>query len=386
MLYSVVIADLIFKLQRLHDIYKDSTSKRILDQIEQMQTENPTSPAWENTLRDELVKNRRIISTPEAVHIDNLQKDRHLCAHPIIKNGAQLHMPNRASVYSHIITSLAEILTVPAFLEKELLSQILTDLASNGRVLRVASDIEAYLSSKYLDKISSSEIEVKLFIGLWKIVLKLSDKDCDRNRFRNFVFLRFLFKRNEHEVLQRMKTIPEQMSRNIDVNDPVKLGYFVKICNLFPEAYDILEKSFKISFLASIERLTLLKNVCFFLHPDFKEYFENEYLQIVAGDDDIKYAMAYVTKKLGKEAAMRIPIVIFSKSETFEDASNNYNHLIKPRIDGMSINNLQELLDAIAYNSQNKGSFVVQGEYGIIKTSILKKNSNFDFSPYQFLS
>lgn len=385
MLYSVVIADLIFKLQRLKDIYEDEPTKKILAQIEQMQTENPASPAWENTLREELVKNKRIISTTEAVHLENLQKDRHLCAHPVIKDGAELHMPEKSSVYAHMVIALKEILTVSPFLEKQLLEQILDDIADNRRILRNAHDIEAYISEMYLKKISSDEIEVNLFAKLWKFVFKLTDAECKKNRVHNFVFLQLLFKRNEVECLLKIQRESERMSRNVDIKLPETLELFVKFCNLFPKVYEELDTPFKISFRSSIDKYSLLNNICFFLHKDFKEYFENTLLHSVNADDDIKYVEQYTEKKLGKEQSLRIPIAVFSKSGSFDEAANNYMHLISSKLKEMTLSNLTELLDAISENSQNRCSWKVQENYPKIKDAVITYDKDFDFSKYPFI-
>ncbi len=197
--------------------------------------------------------------------------------------------------------------------------------------------------------------------------------------------LQLLFKRNEGECLLKIREESEKLSRNIDVKLPETLELFAKFCNLFPKAYDELDTPFKISFRFSIEKYSLIKNICFFLHKDFKEYFENTLLHSIEGNDDIKYMMAYTEKKLGKEQSLRIPIVVFSGSESFDDAANNYNHLISPRLKEMTQANLIELLDEISGNSQNRCSWKVQQNYPKIKEAILAHDKDFDFSKYNFM-
>jgi len=57
MLWTVVVADLIYKLQVLRDLYADTVAGNILTEIENRQTANPTNPEWEIYLIDE-VKSR----------------------------------------------------------------------------------------------------------------------------------------------------------------------------------------------------------------------------------------------------------------------------------------------------------------------------------------
>jgi len=47
MLWSVVVCDLLFKLQHLVDLYGDGKAKGILAEIGQMQQDNERSPVWE---------------------------------------------------------------------------------------------------------------------------------------------------------------------------------------------------------------------------------------------------------------------------------------------------------------------------------------------------
>jgi hypothetical protein len=47
MLWSVVICDLVYKLQNLVDQYGDTIASSILEDIKKIQTDDPKSPNWE---------------------------------------------------------------------------------------------------------------------------------------------------------------------------------------------------------------------------------------------------------------------------------------------------------------------------------------------------
>lgn len=51
MLYSVVICDLIYKLQELSNRYSDAVAVSILEKIKEEQRENSSNPIWEITKR-----------------------------------------------------------------------------------------------------------------------------------------------------------------------------------------------------------------------------------------------------------------------------------------------------------------------------------------------
>jgi len=50
MLWSVVVCDIIFKLQELRDLHNDITAEKILIEIEALQKSDPYSPKWEREL------------------------------------------------------------------------------------------------------------------------------------------------------------------------------------------------------------------------------------------------------------------------------------------------------------------------------------------------
>src|SRR4051794_15485909 len=47
MLWSVVVCDILFKLDHLRTLYSDPTADKILTEIEDLRRRNPKSPEWE---------------------------------------------------------------------------------------------------------------------------------------------------------------------------------------------------------------------------------------------------------------------------------------------------------------------------------------------------
>lgn len=47
MLWSVMVCDAIYKLEKLDVVYGDKSAKRILSHISKMQDQEPLSPSWE---------------------------------------------------------------------------------------------------------------------------------------------------------------------------------------------------------------------------------------------------------------------------------------------------------------------------------------------------
>lgn len=98
LLYSVVICDLVFKLQELKDRFNDSRAQGILAQIEKLQETNPTSPEWEKVIVDEMFASRYVVDTAAKIHIEALRNERNLCAHPVLKYSSELFTPSKEAV------------------------------------------------------------------------------------------------------------------------------------------------------------------------------------------------------------------------------------------------------------------------------------------------
>ena len=384
MLYSVAVCDIIFKLQRLKDIYQDQAASDILSTIDTMQTQQPFSPQWENTLRDECVAKRRIILQPEASHLENLQKDWHLCAHPVVKNNAELHRPSRATVYAHIINVLGEILCRPAFLEKDLLMQILSDINQQRELLTKVEDVRQYVGAKYLDRLNSPEIETRLALKLWKFVFKLDDEEASVNRGINYRLLRVLTERNAVTFVEGIKGEPEKYSNQVKTDDVVILRWFVLFLNGMPDVYEALTEPFRLILERTLQKRPRIGNISFYRHRDLRPYFE-KLLKNLDTDNQIDYIMWYIGKKLGKEEAMRVPIALLAQSGSFNEATDIYSKYVKPRLNEFTIGNLRELLDTIKNNEQARYSWTVEAGFPTIKSTVTKLDPGFDFSPYKFI-
>src|SRR4051812_34230582 len=93
MLWTVVVCDLVYKLQSLRDLYADAAAGKLLEDVEQKRLANPNSPDWEIYLLEEISKRTKMLETSEFVQLQNLQKLRHLSAHPVLTAADLLFRP-----------------------------------------------------------------------------------------------------------------------------------------------------------------------------------------------------------------------------------------------------------------------------------------------------
>jgi hypothetical protein len=120
MLYSVVVCDLIYKLQELSDRYNDSIAVSILEKVKEEQKENPSNPKWESTLISEIKERTNLLETQDALNIDYLRKHRHLSAHPVLDQLDMLVKPNKETVRANIMNMLEGILCKAPLLSKNI--------------------------------------------------------------------------------------------------------------------------------------------------------------------------------------------------------------------------------------------------------------------------
>lgn len=74
MLWSVVIFDLVLKLQSLKNSYNDASAISLLEEITKKQIQNPKSPDWELYLVEKVCENTNLIDYSEIEQLKFLQK------------------------------------------------------------------------------------------------------------------------------------------------------------------------------------------------------------------------------------------------------------------------------------------------------------------------
>lgn len=76
MLYSVVICDILLKLQELKDMYNDTTAIAILKEVEKEQKESKSKSSWEKSLLDKVRDKTKLIDLKTYSDINHLYDDR----------------------------------------------------------------------------------------------------------------------------------------------------------------------------------------------------------------------------------------------------------------------------------------------------------------------
>lgn len=356
MLYSVVIADLMYKMQDLEELYNDEKADTILTEIKTMQERNETSPEWEKQLVD-MIKERLNLLSPIAYnHIVSLRNERNWSAHPVIENGYELHRPSREVARAHIRNMLEDVLIKPALLSKNIIGEIIKDVSERYKFFSNNELFEKYLTEKYF-KYLPEAVKLELFKTLWKFIFCLNDKECEKNRDNNFAVVMFLYKHNAPIIFEYIKKDNQKVSKIIS---GIPMKYLYSFLCISPEIYNLLSKEAKTLLAVPYEKREFpYIIVAVFINNNFDEHvklLDGLLKDTITVDADMVSAFHYLylyAINYGKEKELiNLLINLFSKSDTFDMSTKCYQYFISPYINKFGKEETEHFLSAFESNGQ----------------------------------
>lgn len=355
MLYSVVVCDLVYKLEDLRDIYNDPKAKKILLEIEKLQTSNPSSPEWEVKLVDMIQDRMDFLELSDITNIRQLQKHRHLSAHPVLNQTSLLYIPNKDTVKAHMRNMLEGILSRPAVLTTNIFEKLIEDLANINDTIDIEKDLERYLEARFLKNLRQETINI-IFKKLWKFVFFLTDENCEEYRYINYKTILILMKKHESEIYKFI----ELDNRYFEVNTNDKHTNFIIVEFLFyyPKIYSYLSEDVKLVIASAFPKENgALEN--WFLYDSFDQYFteisdrksSGKTLFFSRSELCIALQSLYKEHDKGKEL-LDIAIYIYGRSVLFDTADYNYSDCIEPFLKEFSKEQFIEIFEVTNTNSQ----------------------------------
>lgn len=379
LLYSVVICDLVFKLQELRDIFSDSRAQGILTQIEKLQEANPTSPEWEKVIVDEMFASRYVVDTATKIHIEALRNERNLCAHPVLKYSYELFTPSKEAVYGHITNALTDVLTKSSLHgNKNMFENLIIDIEKNSTSFLNYKDLGKYLSSKYFNSIRNSEEEYRIFKKLWKLVFKLTDKRCNDNRKINrWTMYNILFRDRlyiEQRIREDIKVLQSQL--NFDNKDIMKS--LVRFLNVSPTSYRCFSPDTIQILNDKVEKFHLDK-ISLFKVDDIRTY--------VLGLDtidvsDAKYITRYLTETDNLHIANQFATKQFLGSRSYDEADSYFDEIISFRLNSLTDDLLRDILEGCNNNGQIYWRRKSRESNNMIRDEINKRGIEIDWDKY----
>ena len=410
MLYSIVLTDIIFKLEDLKDMYNDGTAKDILDSVEKNLQNNSEKSKWEKDLIDVIKKKTKLLDISTQQKIDELKKWRNLSAHPILGENYELLAPSKETVAALMHDMLYGLLVKPPVFIKSIINSLTDDLNKKKDIyFRDDAGLKAFLDNKYFSKMTV-EMKCNVFQTLWKFsFMKPLDKNCNEDREVLCKTMEILYRSDSQNICNHIRNNPEKyqiekdeliLKKNLSEKNKLNCNSIVFHVALFlaknSQCYNVLSDVFRNEF----EKLTnyhqdtkLLQEVIFF---SLSKNDEKRCLDVLKDLNDIEmgsengYSYNAITiKTIGEVFTDKgcfnqfIDAVIdyFGKSEFYDSANNRYDTAIKPYLERMNENQFEHLLDVSNKNNQifDRNSFAQT--FAEIKVAI-GDNKNIDFFKY----
>ncbi|KJZ20855.1 hypothetical protein TW80_08970 [Loktanella sp. S4079] len=354
MLWTVVICDLVYKLQTLRDLHGDKKAKKLLEDVEVKRAANPTSPDWEVYLLDEVSKRTALLETGEHTQLQNLQKLRHLSAHPVLSGADLLFQPTKEMVRANIRLALESLLLKPPMFSKRIVEALVSDIASNKAILISGAKLKSYLEARYFPNMRP-EIELELFKALWKFCFKLRNTDTDTHRDINLVALNVVFERNSATLRAAIDGDQPYFS-DVGPDDDL-LSALVNFLTDQPSLFQSLNNAAQVLIEGHIDGDINLKVSASFLHADFPSQ-----LKALSAEDGGTFqklkeknwrGFLEVAEHEGHlQEACGLAIEHYGSSGSFDNADKRFGRLVAPILEHLDSTRLEELLGAIEDNSQ----------------------------------
>lgn len=374
-LYSVVICDLLAKLETLEDIFDDEIAKSILEKVKNFQAKSPQRSDWENTLVEDIKERTNLLDNVDYVHINSLKQLRHLCAHPVLDKENKLYTPNHETVGAHIRNMLESVLTKPAILSKKILKTILVDVANKKDILMDKVNLHRYLNSKYLQNLTKST-EVDIFRELWKIVFRLNNDSPKDNRKINYRLLCYLYERNSQGCNEKITGDKEYFSK---IGDGILVSFLIDFLAERDFLYSELTDEVHLKVEKRIEENLEARTVAWFLCANFKEHL----MKVMTNESDYTMASSPILRllKIGKTKGYLIEVIEYSiwkysHSRGYNYADNVFSYVLAPFLDDFSLEQLHDLCKNIEKNDQAYGRRRAIDDHKQLLKICLKKSDN----------
>lgn len=238
MLYSVLICDIVFKLEELRDMNNDNVAKEILENMENNRN-NPNKSYWEKILIENVNDKTELFDTPAHNNIKHLQDDRNLSAHPVLNDNYELFSPNKETVIAHIKNILDGVLIKPPIFTKAMMEEIIKDITDFKNAGRYDYDFyKMALNNRYFNKMSSV-LKERTFKDLWKLTFISENDDAKKHRKELSYTLEVLCNNIGNSVYTLVK---DNNSKYRVSENESSLCYSINFISKFPDTYKNLDE------------------------------------------------------------------------------------------------------------------------------------------------
>jgi len=373
MLWSVAVCDIVFKLQSLIDLYNDSSAKEILDEVSELQRNDPKSSAWELKLIDDVSEKTHLLDTSEYENLRYLQKQRHLSAHPVLNKERELHSPNKETVRSLLRNTLDDLLVKPPFYTQHILNELLADIAESSEILNNRKKVRKYVESRYFSR-TTQPVEINIFRSLWKIVFKLENKECNKNRLVNLQVLEVIAEKNKAAIPDAIQGDIDFYSNIANTGEPLQyLTFFLSQNN---DIYPLLNDAARLKVDHCIADDPVGKTVGWFVKDSLDKHAEDIETWIESDDrpvftpDQFETVLKISDSEEWQERFCAIVSTYYGSSRSYDQADSRFQVAIPKFIKLFNKQALCDLAQKIENNGQCHDRGRARHDYTIIKERI----------------
>lgn len=373
MLWSVAICDIVYKLQNLIDLYDDAAAKEILQEVTTIQNEDYKSSAWEIKLLDDVHEKTYLLDSSEYENLRYLQKQRHLSAHPVLNSDRELHSPNKETVRSLLRNTLEGLLIKPPFYTQRIMKELLADLAESSDVLNGREKVKKYIESRYLSR-TTPLVEINIFRSLWKLVFKLDNDECEKNRTINLHALEVLTSRNIAEIPNAVEGDNDYYSNVASTGSP--LSFLVFYLSNNHQIYPLLTDDARMKVDHCIDTDNVGKIMGWFIKTDIYAH-ANDVEEWIKGDEHPTFTTSQFDALLEisdtvewQQKFCHIVTSYYSVSYSFDQADTRFQVAIPKYIGLFERDSLINLAEKIESNGQCYARGRAREDYEVIKARI----------------
>jgi len=389
MLWSVAVCDIIYKLQFLVDLYDDKQAKTILNEIIEIQRNDPKSPSWESKLLDDTFKKTQLLDSAEYENLVYVQKQRHLSAHPTLNSDSELHTPNKETIRALIRNTLESVLIKPPFYTQKIIDKFLTDIAEVAPMINTRDLAKRYVESHYLNRLKP-ETEVSIYRSMWKLVFKLDDDECNNNRDINLQVIDIIGKRNFDRIKEAILGNRDYYS-NISAQETI-LNYLVVYLGKNFSIYNLLNDDARLKIKHNTQTTKAGIIYGWFVCDNLEQYYENilsltntnRNATFSFKDIQLQFILEVSDTKEWQKQFCKILSNYYSKSIDYDQSDLRFEKAIFPYLKLFDEDSIKFLLDCIETNKQVYfRAQAAEDHYKIYLRLVEIYGDDFDLSQYK---
>lgn len=306
-------------------------------------------------LLDDIYEKTDFIDSSEYENLRYLQKQRHLSAHPVLRQNLELYKPNKETVRSLIRNALEGVLIKPPFYTQKVVTEFIEDLDEAKTAINSFPKLKRYISSRYLDRLSQ-DVEMVIFKTIWKFAFKLVDDKCKENRQVHLWVIRAITERHSARVIEEIKGNNDAYSNIAATGEP--MGFLMFYLAYYPDSYVCFSEDAKLKIKHAKDSSVLGKIYGWFIDGDLNAHFDflcswfvsDEYPTI--SDQQWEHILEFSDSDEWEESFSKLITVYYCRSRSFDTADRVFGQLILPYLKFFTKDSAVFMLENIETNNQ----------------------------------